>query len=49
MDTVIFLLCIVAGLGIHFAIVRPLLVPLTQKIPTGAAYRATLGAPPPRH
>lgn len=42
---VILLGCTIAGVIIHLAIVRPFLLPLTQRIPTGAAYRASLGAP----
>lgn len=44
MITFIFLACTVAALVIHFVIVRPFLIPLTQRIPTGRAYQPTLGA-----
>lgn len=45
MIIVILIGCALAGLAIHFAIVRPFLLPLTERIPTGRAYRPTLGAP----
>lgn len=40
----VILLCVAAGTGIYFTIVRPFMIPLEWKIPTGRAYRATLGA-----
>lgn len=39
---VILLACSVAGVALYLLIVRPLLVPLTSRIPTGRQYRATL-------
>lgn len=44
MVAVLFLVCVVVGLALYFGVVRPFVVPLTQRIPTGRAYRATLGA-----
>ncbi len=38
----ILLVCIAAGVALYFGIVRPLVVPLSWRIPTGSAYRATL-------
>ncbi len=38
--------CLIGGVGIYFIIVRPFLMPLTQRIPTGKAYRPNLGAKP---
>jgi hypothetical protein len=35
--------CLIGGLAIYFLIVRPLVMPLTQRIPTGKAYRPSLG------
>lgn len=43
MIAILLLACAVVGLAIHFVIVRPFLIPLTQKIPTGRAYRPTFG------
>lgn len=43
MEFVIFGCCVVIGLGIYYAIVKPLLIPLTSRIPTGREYRASLG------
>lgn len=34
--------CVLAGLLIYFVLVRPFVVPLTRRIPTGRQYRATL-------
>lgn len=34
--------CVVAGLLIYFVLVRPFVRPLTERIPTGKCYRATL-------
>lgn len=34
--------CVLVGLLIYFVLVRPFVVPLTKRIPTGKAYRATL-------
>jgi hypothetical protein len=42
MITAIVLGCIALGCLIYFAIVRPLLIPIEWRIPTGKAYRATL-------
>jgi hypothetical protein len=41
----ILLACVFVGLLVYFGIVRPFMIPLQWKIPTGAAYRASLGAP----
>lgn len=41
MVIIILIGCAVAGVGIYFAIVKPLLVPLTSRIPTGREYRPT--------
>lgn len=43
MEILILLVCVPVGMLIYFCIVRPLLIPLTQRIPTGREYRATLG------
>jgi hypothetical protein len=40
----ILVLCTVVGLAVYFGIVRPFLIPIEWKIPTGRVYRATLGA-----
>lgn len=45
MDAALFLLCIVGGVAIYFGLVRPFLIPLSWRIPTGKAYRASLGVP----
>lgn len=45
MDIAIFLLCTIAGLALYFGLVRPFLIPLEWRIPTGRAYMPTLGAP----
>lgn len=42
MILVILLLCVVTGIGIYVLIVRPLVMPLSGRIPTGREYRATL-------
>lgn len=42
MNWVILLLCVPAAIGIYVLIVRPLLVPLSGRIPTGKEYRASL-------
>lgn len=44
MILLIMLLCTVAALAIYFVIIRPFCIPLEWRIPTGRAYRATLGA-----
>ncbi len=44
MEILILLVCVPVGMLIYFCIVRPLLIPLTQRIPTGREYRATLSA-----
>lgn len=36
---IVLLICIPAGLAIYFGIVRPLLIPIEWRIPTGKAYR----------
>lgn len=38
----IFFACVPVGLAIYFGLVRPFLIPLDWRIPTGRAYRATL-------
>lgn len=43
MIVALLVLCSVAGLGLYFGIVRPLLIPLSWRIPTGRAYRPTFG------
>jgi len=40
----LFLLCCLAGLGLYFGLVRPFLIPLSRRIPTGRAYRPSFGA-----
>lgn len=42
MTFVILALCIVAGLAIYWWIVRPIMVPLSARIPTGREYKASL-------
>lgn len=39
---IIILFCVPVALLIYFVIVKPLLIPLTQRIPTGREYRPTL-------
>lgn len=34
--------CVLGGLLIYVVLVRPFVVPLTKRIPTGKCYRATL-------
>lgn len=41
MIAVILLLCVVAAVGIY-VLIRPLIVPLSSRVPTGREYRATL-------
>jgi hypothetical protein len=43
MNGLILLGCVVAGVGIYFAIVRPFLIPLEWRVPNGRAYQPTLG------
>lgn len=43
MEWLIFLICVPIALLIYFGIVRPLIIPLTHRIPTGREYRPTLG------
>lgn len=42
MITAILIGCAALGCLIYFAIVRPLLIPIEWRIPTGKAYRASL-------
>lgn len=42
MNFIVLLVCIPVGLAIYFGLVRPFLIPLDWRIPTGRAYRATL-------
>lgn len=41
----VLILCCVGGLALYFGVVRPFFIPLSWRIPTGAAYRPLLGAP----
>lgn len=42
MRVLILLTCVPIGIAIYFVIVRPLIIPLTHRIPTGREYRPTL-------
>lgn len=44
MEWLIVLICVPLALIIYFGIIRPMLIPLTRRIPTGREYRATLGS-----
>jgi hypothetical protein len=44
MTAVVFLVCVAVGLLLHFAVVRPFLMPVEWKIPSSRAYVPTFGA-----
>lgn len=45
MNFAVFLLCVAAGIAIYFCGVRPFLIPLEWRIPSGRAYQPSLGVP----
>lgn len=44
MSAIVLLLCVPAGLALYFLVVRPFVIPLERRIPSGRAYRPTLRA-----